>query len=402
MKIIIVLLILMLMIPLYSPAFADHSVLPDEGDMNETQALDRAIDIICREKNIGEDKIRGHWFFTTCYYESTFYYDAAADMFRPYDASSWSVSLVEPNASAGYEKPKYALDEKSGEISPKWDDMDHFIEVPHYDLTINARDGGLVYSRESIISVTQHMDYQHLILVPEKTQLQPQEALDSAYESLAQALRLPEEDVRSHFRDYRISGSSALDTSRCWYHVELNSEGNLAMDRGFHVYLDMDSGGIVFQTDADMIAGRYALWQQGINHGDWFKEQLRAQEDEWGQMNTWDYRQYAAFEKRCFGRPFQLMNFSWGLPGTEDCTFVEAETEARKYLAEYYNDSRTDWSLTGSCFWADYWGDMEIRLSLFNTEPQRMWQLNFRNSDGKEEEVFLDPASCKITDGGAG
>ena len=146
------------------PAFADHSVLPAEGDMNETQALDRAIEIICQEKNIGEEKVRGHWFFYTCYYESTFYYDYDADMFQSYDVSSWSVNLVEPNSSSCYEKPKYVLDEKNGDISPNWEEMDFFLEVPCYNMLISARDGNLLYAREKPLSVTRHMEYQHLIL----------------------------------------------------------------------------------------------------------------------------------------------------------------------------------------------------------------------------------------------
>ena len=160
----------------------------------------------------------------------------------------------------------------------------------------------------------------------------------------------------------------------------------------------MDSGKIVRQTDPGMIAGRFALWQQGLDHETWVHEQLLAQEAEWGPREAWDYRQNAAFTERCFGRPIDILEPSIGLPGENDCGLEEAEKAARSLLPE----PADEWALASSAFWTDYGGDMFTRLTGFNTESERMWQLDFVSPGGQRETVYIDPVTCEPADGGVG
>ena len=79
-------------------------------------------------------------------------------------------------------------------------------------------------------------------------------------------------------------------------------------------------------------------------------------------------------------------------------TFKEAEKAARSTLPQ----PADEWILTGSSFWTDFWGDMLTRLSEFNTEPERVWQLDFVSPDGQKETVYIDPVTCEPADGSRG
>lgn len=379
------------------PALADHSVLPAEKVLDETQALDLALGLLGGQLNLPEEEIRGHWFFSSWYVEKGFYIDESTGEFVEADGPMWSISLFNPELSGISENTEYVPDPENGNEFGYRE-----IKVPLTTLTchvlkINARDVSLlnIQTRENILPKRWN---DQLILVPGKEQLQPQEALDRAYSLLTDALGLPEEEVQAAFRDYVISASSALGEKRCWYHVELSASRSLPPEKGFHVYLDMDSGEVVRQTDPGMIAGRFSLWQQGLDHETWVHEQLLAQEAEWGPREAWDYRQNAAFTERCFGRPFDVLEPSMGLPGENDCGLEEAEKAARSLLPE----PADDWVLASSAFWTDYSGDMFTRLAGFNTESERMWQLDFVSPGGQRETVYIDPVTCESADGGVG
>ena len=394
-KLMILTLALLLLI---CPALADHSVLPAEKVLDETQALDLALGYLCGQLALPEEEIRGHWFYSSYYQEEGVYFDESTGEIADAGGPMWSIDLINPETAGTYEITDYVPDKENGnefgfrEIRTPWP------VLRDYHLRISAGDGSLLKAETTEYYLPKQGEEFWLILVPRKDQLQPQEALNRAYGLLTDALGLPEEKVRAAFRDYVITASSALGEKRCWYHVELNASGNLSREKGFHVYLDMDSGEIVRQTDPDMIAGRFALWQQGLDHDTWFHEQLTAQETEWGPRETWDYRMNAAFEERCFGMPFNVMLLSMGLPDENDCSLEEAEKAARSTLPQ----PADKWTLTGSSFWTDFWGDMLTRLSEFNTEPERVWQLDFVSPDGQKETVYIDPVTCEPADGSRG
>ena len=386
-----VILFLALSLILSLPALADHSVLPAAGDLNETQALDRAVAYLCSEKNLREEDVRGHWFFFTAYYEH-------AKWLEGYEGAAWSVLLVDPDASCSYESQEMVPDETE-EKGWRWEKQLRPAML-RYSFTLNVADGSLLEQTEEPFPLEGTAGSFRLILVPDKSRLQPQEALDRAYGFLARALQVPEEEARATFRDYHLGASSALGSSRCWYHAELYAFGSVACS--YHVYLDLDSGELIEKTDDRIIAGRFALWQQGIDHATWYWEQVQAQEAEWGPEDTWDYRQNAAFEEKCFGYPYYVLNLAAGLPRADECTLEQAEAAARGYLAGQYGVPEQNWKLTGSLFWADCWGDWEDRLSRFETAAKRLWQLTFENEAGETETVYVDPSACEIEEGGHG
>lgn len=49
-------------------ALADHSVLPKDGDLNETEALNCAVELLCADRGLTEDEVRGHWYYFATYY----------------------------------------------------------------------------------------------------------------------------------------------------------------------------------------------------------------------------------------------------------------------------------------------------------------------------------------------
>ena len=59
-RILLTIVVLAAAILLCLPASADHSVLPKEGDLNETQAVDVMVSFLCEQMNCGEDEVRGY------------------------------------------------------------------------------------------------------------------------------------------------------------------------------------------------------------------------------------------------------------------------------------------------------------------------------------------------------
>ena len=215
------------------PALADHSVLPAEKVLDETQALDLALGLLGRQLNLPEEEIRGNWFFTSCYYEDTFYIDESTGEIVEADGPMWSISLFSPEPSGTSETTEYVPDPENGNEFGYREIKVLLPTLTCYVLKINARDGSLLNTRTTEYEVSKNIDEFQLILVPGKEQLQPQEALDRAYSLLTDALGLPEEDVRAAFRDYVLFASSALGEKRCWYHVELNASRSLSPEKAF-------------------------------------------------------------------------------------------------------------------------------------------------------------------------
>ena len=72
-------------------AYADHSVLRMPDEINETEALDRAVGCLCSELKLSEDEIRGKWYFSGTYYRNT-------------ENNIWWISLIDPNVN-GFHDP---------------------------------------------------------------------------------------------------------------------------------------------------------------------------------------------------------------------------------------------------------------------------------------------------------
>ena len=377
----LILLILSAVLGFCLSAAADHSVVRREGDMDATQALDIAVVLVCEKLGITEKEIRGHWFYDFDYYENAGWVDEA-------DGPVWYFSLLNPDEPGTYDVPGAA-------------DFPGFMEsrlttYPGYIVVLSAADGSLLrMEEETRYDSGDPLDWQKL-MVPAEGQLQPQQALDRAYELLAEALGQTMEDVLREFRDYIMLASSTPEGGRFWYHAVLSNIGNMS-DHCFNVWLDADTGEIVCQTDPGMFAGRYGLWSQGISQHDWYWEQVRAQESEWGGMDTWDYLQLAAFEERCYGNPYWQIRPRYALPGEGDCTLEEAESAALAWLTE--QDGSRTWKLTGSAL-IDNENDFEYRLAVFEAEPERRWQLTWQSDDGRTEEVYVDAGTGQVTDDG--
>ncbi len=56
-------------------ALADHSVLPKEGDLNETEALNCAVKLHCEDSGLTEEEVKGHWYYWAVYYDDPLFTD---------------------------------------------------------------------------------------------------------------------------------------------------------------------------------------------------------------------------------------------------------------------------------------------------------------------------------------
>ena len=184
---------------------------------------------------------------------------------------------------------------------------------------------------------------------------------------------------------------------RLWYHVQLNYDSFAQPFDAYHVYIDANTGEVVWMTDAGLFSGRYRLWCNGISHKSWYENQLSEYEEEWGDMRQWDYQQWACFEVSCFGQP-GWMNYHYGVPDEGDCSLEVARNAALDYLGKE-QETNDRWILTSSAYMIDVYGDKDLQLEKGNVFSARMWCLWFSNEESKTNtiRVYVDPHDEGVT-----
>ncbi len=359
----------------FLPARADHSVLARPGDIDETQAVDHAVEALTDELKTGESEIRGRWYCYAVYYEDWTWIDG-------FSGSVWAVELTDPdvkdteNSVQVHRCFSYILDASNGEVmqmeeKDAWDD------------------------------ISDPEDWQPLF-VPTQQQIQPAEALARAQELLMTALDC-DRDTLENWRDYTLTASTDPN-GRFWYHVFMGYGGRLGSNTdpmAWHVYLDAHTGEIIWQTDPERFVGRWAVQAAGQDWKDWYQEQKTAYEAEWGGIGSWDYLQLAEFEKHCHGLPYWPEEH-FGLPSENELSYENALSAARTWLEEQGMSSRL--SLRQSVFYADMSNERHCLLAQGITESSRFWSFEFVSEDDPDfrEEVFVDPVSGEIIDAGNG
>lgn len=340
-----------------TPARADHSVLPPEGQLNETQALDLTVARLCQQLDCPEEAIRGHWHYYAISYPTE-------------EVPAWYLCAGGPEPVGGIGMLEVWLNAETGAFL-EWDDEPEWFYDPD--------------------------DFHFLPLIPRKDQLQPAEALDRALDLLQAALACTPEE-RAQWRDYHLSAS--VDTDRFWYHVELG-RGYLPGSSNmfcWHVWLDADTGEVVWQTDPERFAGRERIRQETGSWRDWYEAEFAAYEALWGSEDNWDYRQYAEFEAHCYGNP-GWPEEQFGLPREGECSYDEAVAAGQAWLA-LHEDGAT-WSVKSSAFYTDYSNLRQEELAQGITEPDRLWSIIFVNDDAPGDWIliYVDPDTGRVTDG---
>ena len=326
-------------------ALADHSVLPREGDLNETQAVDVMVERLCQRMNCGEDEIRGHWYYYAVYYPS----------------SEWHVEAEAPAPQDGISSVDSFIDAKTGE----------FIEWNEYEEWDWEDD---------------HLNV--MPLIPRRDQMQPDEAVRRALELLEDALG--SEHETNVFNDYILNAS--VSDEHFWYHVQIGDDP--AGIFTWHVWLDADTGEVVWQTDPDRYKARSIYMYTGVSYQSVYQRRFEEKEAGWGPSYTWDYRQHAAFEDECSGKPYWPERL-YSLPGENDVPYETARDAAIAYVEEHGDGSR-NWTLLGSWFidnensWID-----DMRQDGIPPKDNRYWEIGFEYDEGfpKRFGVEVDPAT---------
>ena len=359
-------------------ALADHSTIPKDSDMNDTQALDKAVELFCAEHGINEDILRGHWYCWLIYYDSQSWIDG-------YSGSVWDVEIV---------SPEIEIDEYGEDAHPA---------IIYY---LNATTGELL-EKENWYAYEHEDEWLYpwnYMFIPTKDQMQPTEALHRAQELLQETIKC-DNDTLNKWYDYMIRGCT--DTNgKFWYHVEIGFSGYLGGYEDpfmWNVYLDANTGEIIWQSDPVRFAKRYAISKSGISWYDWYDEQIVMYEELWGNMDQWDYLKEAAFEEHCGGHP------SWpephrGLPREDECTYAEACAAALAWLAEQDGDTPHAWTVKHSVFYVDPNNRIHYLLPQGITENEHLWALWF-TYDGSTDRpvlIYIDPATCEVTAGPRG
>ena len=238
------------------PAWADHSVMTEPGDIDATQAVDHAVESLLTQLKTDENEIRGHWYCSTEYYKTWAWIGG-------FNGSVWSVRLIDPAVSGtedGYQIHRsydYIIDASSGEI----------LEVE---------------ANTTWDKINDPEDWQPFY-VPTKEQMQPAEALTHARELLMNALNCSPETL-NNWNDYMLTASTD-ENGRFWYHVFMGYGGDLGSFTNpfaWHVYLDANTGEVIWQTNPERLAARWAIQRSGKDWYDWYREQETIYESVWG------------------------------------------------------------------------------------------------------------------------
>lgn len=352
-------------------AAADHSVLPRPGDMDETQAVDRAVALFCAGSGADEAEIRGHWYYSAIYYE-TLYSDEEPPV--------WWVRLVDPQPDGAEADGRtlrhpswvYVIRAGDGERLP-WEAF-----AGDSGETGGKADGFAYDNREDVWEDTSEPGAWNFLPVPTKEQLQPAEALDRARELLAECLG-PEESV-DPWRDYWLQ--AATDGGRYRILVTLG-RGRIDPDGplSWNVWLDADTGEVIWQSDPARFRGRYAVWKETGSWTNWYAEREQAREEAWGEQDTWTCEQMAAFEEECFGRPYWPgPERFYALPGEGDISPEQACAAAEAWFAAEHGDS-AEWAVTGFCFVDDRNGWLHPESETIPPQHTRYWYVNILCED---------------------
>ena len=198
------LLTLALMFTILSPVLADHSVVPEEGVLDETAALDTAVAELSRCLGCEEDQIRG------CYYYRAVYSRTSSWSNYP----SWDVMVFGPSADGeAYTRSDFELNALTGEVLHK--------EIGSYS-----------YPEYQVMETP---------AIPRKDQMQPAEAVALAREMIREALELSDEEMNSTWRHYVLSGWNTGSEHR--YAVTVGHQD--LWSNAWHAVLDMDSGSVI-------------------------------------------------------------------------------------------------------------------------------------------------------------
>ena len=82
-------LVFSMTLTLLSPALADHSIMPGDGLMDETAAVDAAVAFLCQRLGCGEEEIRGKYYYRTLFYESGWTFKGPV----------WSMTVIDPTVN---------------------------------------------------------------------------------------------------------------------------------------------------------------------------------------------------------------------------------------------------------------------------------------------------------------
>lgn len=350
------------------PALADHSVLPKEGDLNETQAVDVMVSLLCRRLNCDEEDIRGHWYYFAVYYPEARFLDG-------YNGSAWSITAEPAESQDSISWAEAAIDAQTGDVI-EWDED---------TVGVWADDPDSRY---------------RVPLIPRKDQMQPAEAIECAIDLLTEALEAysPFDDA-SLWRGYMLFGSSD-ETGRFWYHVILGSTDDSPWS--WHVWLDANTSEVIWQTDAERFAHRCIYLHTGMTYEGAYQYKLAQFEERWGNSVNWNYIQAAEFEEQCFGHP-SWPEPHWGLPNEDECSYEEACEAAITYLSGGVQTNGS-WSVVGSIFYVDPYGRIHDLIARGITENEHLWALWLVNEPAPTERVlvYIDPDTCEVTDGPVG
>ncbi len=360
------LLFAVMLLPL--TARADHSKLTQPGEINETEALDFAVKALCSELDLTEDDVRGKWYFSGTYYRKT-------------ENNIWWMSLMDPDV-IGFRDP---------------------LEIHReFSWQLDAADGSIVETDEFVAydDLCDPLDW-GFMLVPTQDQMQPAEALEKAQALLQEALDCDEETLHE-WRDYLLTGVTDMNSipeknGRIWYYIRLGYGGTLGSDVGaltWHVYLDANTREVVWQSDPERFAGRWAVQTTGVSWYDWYEEELKAYEEKWGDDNTWDYLKHAEFEKHCSGLPYWPEQ-CYDLPSANEISYEDALSTAQTWMSKEYPGN--SWQLQGSALWADMYNEYTIRV-VDGREKERAWVFTFvsENDPRIQMEAFIDPQTGKV------
>ncbi len=347
-------------------ALADHSIIPGDGIMDETAAVDAMVSLLCQRLDCGEEKIRGRWSYSATYTPETMYVE-------DYSGPSWNVFAVSPEPVDGLARVDACINAENGDMI-SWKECGNPYGIPD---EVFAR-----YDADDFVEMIS------LPLIPRKDQFQPAEAVERARELLRDALECDEEEL-ALWRDYVMTGVTG--EGRFWYHVRIG-RGDINTDI-WHVYLDADTGGIVWRSDPVRFAGRWKDRLEGNSRSDRFQEQLAEYESKWGDFDSWDYLRHAEFEEYFLGLPYRPERY-YSLPGESDISFETARDAAIAWVAEHEDPSRA-WRVIGSCFVDDenaWINEMEP------TEGCRWWGIVFESSDPSVVHltVEVDPATGEV------
>lgn len=357
-------------------ALAEHSVFPAEGDLDETQALDIVVTQICALLNCEEEDIRGHWYYRAVY---------------------------EPEAGLGESRHDARWNVVANPVDP--DDQYMYVR-----LTIHAA-GGAVTDRyaetECLWPGCPDQPQEVLPLIPRKDQMQPAEAVQKAVDLLAEAFETwkpapwPEDEI-TRWSNYELNGSSD-GSGRFWYHVRFGDLSGAYSVYTWHVWLDANTGEVVWQSDPARFAARCLFMHTGIDYGTHCRQVTEQCEAVWGKQNGWNYHQYAEWEALCFGHPY-WPELRYGLPGEGECGYEEARAAAIAWVQEQ-EETPGVWVAVSSIFHVDSGNQRHERLAQGITEEEHLWEIWLKRlgaPDGERVKVWLDPRTCEVVDGPRG